>query len=143
MTKSYDYLFTLSIGNIKKSKEFTSYDIVLVSMENFSEWINQELKKRGWSQADLARASGRDPGVISNLINNRRGYGADLVKDIAIGLKVPQEIAMRAAGILQPVPEITEQNEEISYLFDQLKKEGKEDLIIYARFLLEKQERSS
>ena len=114
----------------------------LVSMDTFGEWINGQLTLRGWSQADLARATGMDSAVISNLINNRRGAGADSCKAIASALKIPPEIVMRAAGLLPPVAEHTEQKEELNYLYSQLKKEGQEDLVTYARFLLEKQERA-
>lgn len=115
-------------------------DIVLLPMENFSDWLNQELKKRGWSQADLARASGKDSAVISNITNGRRGVGVELCRVIAEALKIPPETVLRAAGHLPPVPKKTEREEELLFLYRSFSEKEKEELIRYIRIRLSLQE---
>ncbi len=43
----------------------------------FSAFLKEEMEKKNWKQADLARAANLDSAVISMLINEKRGPGND------------------------------------------------------------------
>lgn len=74
-----------------------------MAMDHFSEWLREQLKIRGWDQAELARRSGITPGQISRIITAMRQPGPDAVNGIATALRVPAEEVMRRAGLL-PMP---------------------------------------
>jgi len=77
-------------------------------MDNFSDWLKEELIKKKWKQADLVRESGLDSAVISNLINGKRKAGETTVKAIAKALHLSPEQVFEKAGILPPKPELSE-----------------------------------
>lgn len=72
-------------------------------MDKFSEWLIGEIKQRGWSQSDLARASGLTRQVISYyLVGESKSPNPEALRAIASALKLPPETVFRAAGILPP-----------------------------------------
>lgn len=115
----------------------------MLFMMNFDEWLSGEMEKRSWSQSDLARHAGLSQAQVSRVANGLRPPGNDFCLAVAKAFKLPVEIVMRKAGLLPPDGEKTEQKDELVYLFDQLKQAGQEDLINYAHFLLEKQDRGA
>jgi transcriptional regulator with XRE-family HTH domain len=69
-------------------------------MESLKEFLDDEMKKRGWKQADLARAANLDSAVISNIYNGRRKMGDETGRAIANALRIPPEEIFRKAGLL-------------------------------------------
>ena len=72
---------------------------------NFSGWLQEELKKRGMSQADLSRKSGLSTAAVSRIMGGSRGVGAEACTAIARALKLPPETVFRQAGLLPWEPE--------------------------------------
>jgi transcriptional regulator with XRE-family HTH domain len=72
---------------------------------DFASWIQQELDKRGWDQAELARRSGVRPGSISRVMSRERSAGPDFCIALARGLNLPREEVFRARGWLLREPE--------------------------------------
>jgi transcriptional regulator with XRE-family HTH domain len=70
----------------------------------FSKWLQAELDKRQWSQAELARASGLSRAVINKLLNAKTFPAPVTLEGLARALKIPVETAYRAAGILPEIP---------------------------------------
>jgi transcriptional regulator with XRE-family HTH domain len=68
--------------------------------EKFSSWLQSELKKREWSQADLARKSGVSTGQIARVMDNTRGVGPESLVQIARALSIPPVHVFEMAGIL-------------------------------------------
>ncbi len=66
----------------------------------FSEWLQQELDKRHWSQADLARYAGLSRAVINKLLNGRTYPQPSTLDAIARALVLPAETTYRRAGLL-------------------------------------------
>lgn len=114
----------------------------IYSVETFRDWLLNELKKRGWSQSELAKRAGLAPSTISNIFNANKGLGEVSLSAIAKALNVPTEIVFRAAGFLPKAHIMTEQKEEILYLFDKLSEQEKKDAIRYLRFLIDAQEKN-
>lgn len=102
----------------------------------FSNWILQELDKRGWSQSDLARASGLTRGGVSNIVNEKSSIGIDSATGIAKAFGVPVTEVLSAAGVIPKVPEATAEEEQLLYLFRQMTEDQRRDLLLYADFKL-------
>lgn len=58
----------------------------MLTKENmmFKDWLIEEMNNRKWSQADLAKKTGVASATISNLLNEVRNPGTDLI----IGLRM-------------------------------------------------------
>lgn len=74
------------------------------AMENleFTDWLHNELRRRGWEQADLVRRSGMSQSQISRIMNGMRRPGPEAMTNIARALHVPADEAFRRAGLLPP-----------------------------------------
>ena len=68
----------------------------------FSEWLQSELDKRGWSQSDCARSANLNRAVINKLLNAKSQPQPSTLAAIARAFKIPIETAYRAAGLLPP-----------------------------------------
>ncbi len=66
----------------------------------FSEWLQAEMDKRGWSQSDLARFADLNRAVINKLLNGKSHPQPPTLEAISRALKIPIEITYRAAGLL-------------------------------------------
>ena len=78
-----------------------------MSSVDFSSWLQNELEKRGWSQADLARMSGLNRQVISTYINRQRTKpDSEMLNAIARALRLPSRVVFEAAGILAPEKDV-------------------------------------
>ena len=70
-------------------------------MDNvFTDWVQNELNKRNWSRADLARRSGITQTHISRIMNQMRKPGTDALINIARAFQIAPEEVMRKAGLL-------------------------------------------
>jgi transcriptional regulator with XRE-family HTH domain len=61
-----------------------------------------ELDKRGWDPVDLARASGVSKSSVSDVLNEKRPTGANVARQFARALGYPEEVVLRAAGVMSP-----------------------------------------
>lgn len=58
-----------------------------------SDRVRQLLKDRGWSQAQLAQASGLDPSVLSRLLGGERPWGTEHIACVAAAMsKTPEQL---------------------------------------------------
>lgn len=115
-------------------------------MDNFSEWLLEQLNETGMSQSELARQSGLSRQVISSWINQTRTKPDDAsLQSLARGLHLPIETVYRAAGILPPEHERAELSEEFAYLLDQLDQRDIEEVkrIIKLKIELREQEQKA
>lgn len=108
--------------------------MILLTMETMIEYLESNLRQRGWTQADLARHAGLDSGLINNYISGRRNIGATSALAIAKAFKVAPEIVFRKAGLLPNVPESTAEEEQLLYLFRQMTPDQRRDVLEYADF---------
>lgn len=82
----------------------------------FSEWLQTEMNKRGWSQSDLARAADLNRAVINKLLNGKSHPQPATLEAISRALRLPIEITYRAAGLLPASAENDETLEEAIYV---------------------------
>lgn len=92
------------------------------------DWLLDELRKRDWSQNELARRSGLTSGTISNIVTGRMGGSKQTLKAIARALRVPTEIIFVEAGLLSREL-IKDRETELLFLFRRLPDHEQERLL--------------
>lgn len=98
----------------------------------FSDWLLEEMRKREWIQADLARASGLTTASISRYMVDRVP-DKEALRKIARAFNMKPEIIFRAAGILPPERDSDETSEQILYEVHDLTKQEKEEVLAFIR----------
>lgn len=107
----------------------------------FIDWLNDQLRERGWKQADLAKFSHLDTSYISNLINGKRNPGPVACKALASALRIPLDTVYQAAGLLRnPKPDNDGIIEEITDIYTRLDDDNRIDALEYFRLRLRIQE---
>lgn len=106
--------------------------MIILTMETVIDFLKDNMKKRNWSQADLARKSGLDTSLVSNILSGRRNIGVTSANAIAKAFKIPPEIIFRKAGLLPEVFDSSERLEELIYLYNLMPEVYQNDLIDYA-----------
>lgn len=99
----------------------------------FSELLNEKLRNKNWTQADLSRATGLCPSTINKIINSKTKQ-PDLAsyKKIAIALGISPMTLFRAAMPDLPEPEFPEQD-ELNMNVAQLPDMGRQLILEFAR----------
>ena len=87
----------------------------------FSEWLQNEMNKRGWSQSDLARAADLNRAVINKLLNGKSHPQPATLEAISRALKIPLETTYRAAGLLPVNTDNDETVEEAIYVLKNIR----------------------
>lgn len=83
----------------------------------FTEWLEMQIRNRGWSQSECARACDLNRAVINKLLNGKCKPQPTTLMAIARGFKIPVETAYRAAGLLPPSDHDDDANQELIHLF--------------------------
>ena len=104
-----------------------------MSKIDFANWLREELEKRAWTQAELARQSKISPAQVTRLLNGERGIGENGIVAIAHALKLPPETVFRAAGLLPPQSSKNERIEQAVYLMDDLPEQEQEDILEFIK----------
>jgi transcriptional regulator with XRE-family HTH domain len=72
----------------------------MIDKKDFSDWLMDELKVRGWDQAELARRSTVTAAQISRIVSGTRNAGPEACKAIAQALGIPPYEVFRRVGLL-------------------------------------------
>ncbi len=107
-----------------------------MSIVTFGEWLNEELRRRDWSKADLARAAGVSAPHITRIMSGEQRPGNDVIVAIARALdRPPEEVFRRVAGLplQEESPGLTEWV-EIFFIADPAQRE---EIVDFARFKLQ------
>ncbi len=91
---------------------------------NFAHWLLDQINSRGWTQADLARASNLTTAGISRILAGTRGPGTEACTGIAKALNLPVSYVFQQAGLLPPEPELDAPAGLITWLDNELHKRG-------------------
>lgn len=89
-------------------------------MENFGNWLLEQLKSKNMSQSELARIAGISKGTISNLINGTKGTGPDSLTAIARALKLPVDLVFEKAKMLPSKTELSPIKRKLAHLAEAL-----------------------
>jgi transcriptional regulator with XRE-family HTH domain len=87
----------------------------------FSEWLQAEMDKRGWSQSDLARYADLNRAVINKLLNGKSHPQPPTLEAISRALRIPIEITYRAAGLLPTNPDNDDTLEEAIHVLKSIR----------------------
>lgn len=79
---------------------------MVLYINNFPDWLQSELNKRDWSQADLAHTAGISRAVVNKLLGRKTFPKPDTLQAIARAFKMPVETIYRAAGLLPQESEL-------------------------------------
>jgi transcriptional regulator with XRE-family HTH domain len=88
-------------------------------MNNFEEWIDKELYKRGWSRREAARRAGVSSSMMNKVINKEANPGIGFYRGIAEAFGVSiVEVLIRAGEMKSEDLELEEVNEKYLQLPD-------------------------
>lgn len=109
---------------------------------DFSNWLLEQMSKRDWSQADLARATGLNRQVISSYINMRRtNPEPDALVAIAHGLKLSPIVVFRKAGLLPDSNGADVKLDDWEFLLKQMSPEDEAELRQIAEMKIERRKK--
>jgi transcriptional regulator with XRE-family HTH domain len=114
---------------------------LVINKHDHVEVIESQLKNRGWKPADLARRSGKNPSVISKLLNRVGRPDVETLQAVALALDLPEEELLRAAGQMKAKPSIDERRARLTHKASLLEDEKLDEYERYLDFLLQEQER--
>lgn len=109
--------------------------------DDFVDWLQAELDKRGWNQATLARA-GISSSHVSRIMNRERDVGEDSCRVIAKLFGMPEEEVFRRAGLLSEKRGDAAGEALIVARFSELSQARRTQLLEYSQFLAELEARS-
>ena len=112
----------------------------------FSDWLQSEMDKRGWSQSDCARSADLNRAVINKLLNGKSRPQPSTLAAIARAFKIPIETAYRAAGLLPPNADQDDSTQELMYIFKSIQSPQRKAtaiILLKALFTEEENERHS
>jgi len=106
-------------------------------MDNFISWLENELEKRGWDRAELARRAGLATSTVTRILNQERRPGPEFCRAIAKALGYPQWFVFFKAGLLEDSPnDFIEKAEAhtILRLLQLLPPEDRREILEYIQF---------
>jgi len=75
-------------------------------MSKLSDYLNEEIERRGWSKRELARRAGISSAQVTDVLNERANPGVEFCVKVGDALRVAPEKILRMAGLLPPLPGI-------------------------------------
>lgn len=104
---------------------------------DFGDWLLQELEKRDWSQAKLARMTGVTRQAINAYINKRRTTpDAATIDGIAKAFGMSTQEVFRAAGLMPELPTPRDKYvDNLTYRLELLTDDQLEDVLKYIEFI--------
>lgn len=72
----------------------------LMKKSDFTQWLQNELKKKGWTQADFARATGISPTQVARIISGERGLGIESLVSISNVFNISPITLLEKLGLI-------------------------------------------
>lgn len=85
------------------------------------------------SQTELAHLIGVTPAQVSRIISGERSTTNDTLINISHVLKLPQEIVLRAAGVLKAQPNVNEMIEQILHEVEGMPEADQQEILAFIR----------
>ena len=105
-------------------------------MNNFANWLRDEMAARHWSQSELARRSGLSQSMISLMALGRNQPGVETLQCLSRAFGIRREDIFRGAGWLDPLPDQDDPAlGELQYLIPRLSRPARAKVLDYARFV--------
>ena len=106
--------------------------------DELRDWLMDELQKRNWSIRELASRAGIPHSSISRLNSYNERIGFKTCVAIAGALNVPPISVLERAGLLQRVPQDTQETRLLKHIYQDLDEAGRRQLVEYAEVLRDK-----
>lgn len=108
--------------------------LTIVNIFNFYAYVEEELRKRGWSQKDLADRAGVSQSLITSIKKGSRGLGIDTFVGIMNALGQPIERGLVELGLL-PRPSLNQETtRRVMYFFGQLSVGDQAEIVALMRY---------
>ena len=112
----------------------------------FTDWLDNELNKRHWNRAELARQINMTEPALSHIYSDdpksKRKPGVDMCRAIAKAFGMPPEMVFRQAGLLPSIEADTSQYEELKHWFSQMSEDERDLFLQQGRLLIEHRNRT-
>ncbi len=103
----------------------------------FSEWLNEQMQRRNWSQADLARAAEIGPAAIYKLMTSKsKRPDWDSCAGIARAFGISIETVYRAAKLLPNEPDFPELD-DLKMIMAQLSPRERQEILVIAQAMVQ------
>jgi len=119
-------------------EETITTNLVIMVLMALKDIVKLEMEKKGLSIREFAKLVGVSHPTISDILNGEEP-SFDVCRKLAQILNLPLEGVLRAAGLLPPVSEDTEYQEEVLYLLSQLPPDEQRRYLELLRFEVERQ----
>ncbi len=106
-------------------------------METFGEWLEEQLRKRSWKAADLARAARVRDSTLSRILNGTRRPSPEVCRAIAQALDVSPILVFRQAKWLPAKAEPGLTEDELLHHYRQLDDMGQREALAIVKVLKE------
>lgn len=100
-------------------------------------WLSKELKKRHWSQRELARRSGISQTVISQTLSGDVNPSADFCIKVAQAFGEAPEKMLRLAEILPPINDDDPALKEIIDTLHNMSPDQRKEILRYIRYFFQ------
>jgi len=107
---------------------------------DFTEWLQEQIRASGRTQAQVAQAGGISTSHLSRVLSGERGIGPELCHGVARALNLPPERVFRKAGLLPPRiigGKNEERKAELLDYFEALDERGRDTALAVMRTLYE------
>lgn len=109
----------------------------MVNDISFSDWLNEQMRREKWSQADLARAAGIGPSTVYKMLNSKsKRPDPESCLGIARALDISPVTVFRAAKLLPADPEFPELD-DLKFVVAQLPGQARQEILAIAKVILE------
>ncbi len=112
-------------------------------MMSFSEWIESELNKRGWSRSEAARRGGISPSMMDKVINGNSTPGLIFYKGLSKAFKISLfEILVKAGEITNSSSTATAYLDKFGEILPRLTPEQRDQLLKIGWIMLDAEGKS-
>lgn len=100
------------------------------------DWLNRELRERGWSQRELARRAGVSGATISQVLSMQQRPTWEFCASVARALRVPVDDLFVLAGLKRPPAEPIREEQEVLELLRSLPATARSVIITMLRAMV-------
>lgn len=112
-------------------------------MEDLTEFLNRQMRLRGWSERELAGRAKVSGTSIARALGRypEKPAGYEIITSIAKALRVDELNLLRMAGLLPREPNQTSMERQLLNIFRQLPEEHQSNLLFFAEYLFTQRSR--
>lgn len=109
---------------------------------SFTNWIRDEMIKRGWRQADVVRMTGITRGGLSLILNGQVRPAPQTLSQLAKAFGVSPDFLMRKVGYLPRQEDFDPMLKEANYKLSLLDQAKKQQVLDFMDFLIGRNQRN-